>query len=350
MFQRPASRSSTRRPPSRSPAVSHAITPEQAESAVLRFQTLEDVDARFADFLDHAELVLGHSPDSRRGYKGTYANFRRYLRSRANAPLATRLCDIEGWISWNRKRDGKKALSSVTLNTYYRQLRPFFRDLEHRDGIPNPFDTVPPPKLPKGRLPKAKSFAECQQILATAEHHDWPSTFERWRAVAIFALFLYAGLRKGEVLRLKFGHVDPREGTLFIENSKGEKDRVVRIAPELRTILLRYISERRLRFPDGEKPPGPAFITSPKTRQGISEMTLRRLVAIVRRASGVNFSMHSLRHSFITTLLNNGTPIHVAQHLAGHAKITTTAGYLALTDADTRREIQKVSFRTARRS
>jgi site-specific recombinase XerD len=58
--------------------------------------------------------------------------------------------------------------------------------------------------------------------------------------------------------------------------------------------------------------------------------------------------MHSLRHSFITTLLNNGTPIHVAQHLAGHAKITTTAGYLALTDADLHREIQKLTFRRGR--
>jgi len=78
-------------------------------------------------------------------------------------------------------------------------------------------------------------------------------------------------------------------------------------------------------------------------------MTLRRIVRTIRRASGVAFSMHGLRHSFITTLLNNGTPIHVAQHLAGHAKITTTAGYLALTDEDVRREIQRLSFRSDRR-
>jgi site-specific recombinase XerD len=342
MFPHHPSRSSTRQPSSRPPTDAQAVTPAETPPAVLRFQTLEDLDARFASFLEHAEFVLGHSRDSVRGYKGTFGNFRRYLRSHANVPLPARLCDIEGWIAWNRKRDGKKPLSSVTLNTYYRQLRPFFRDLEHREGIPNPFDTVPPPRLPKGRLPKAKSFAECQQILATAEHHDWQSAFDRWRAVAIFALFLYAGLRKGEVLRLRLGHVDLREGTLFIENSKGEKDRVVRIAPELRTILARYTSERRLRFGDEV---GPAFITSTTTRQGISEMTLRRIARTIRRASGVAFSMHSLRHSFITTLLNNGTPIHVAQHLAGHAKITTTAGYLALTDADVRREIQKMSFR-----
>ena len=107
----------------------------------------------------------------------------------------------------------------------------------------------------------------------------------------------------------------------------------------------RYIGERRLRFRDTA---GPAFITSTQTRQGISETSLRRIIRKVRAASGIAFSMHSLRHSFITTLLNNGTPIHVAQHLAGHSKIMTTAGYLALTDGDLRREIQKMSFRTAR--
>jgi site-specific recombinase XerD len=347
MFPHPTTRSSTRQPSSRPPTDVQAVTPAPDHPAVLRFQTLEDVDARFANFLEHAELVLGHSADSVRGYKGTYGNFRRYLRSRANVPLPARICDIEGWIAWNRKRDGKKPLSTVTVNTYYRQLRPFFRDLEHRDGIPNPFDSVPPPKIGKRRIPKAKSFADCQQILSTAEHHDWPSAFDRWRAVAIIALFLYAGLRKGEVLRLQFGHVDLREGTIRIDRSKGDDDRVLRVAPELRAILARYVSERRLRFGDQV---GPAFITSTKTRQGISEMTLRRIVRTIRRASGVEFSMHGLRHSFITTLLNNGTPIHVAQHLAGHAKITTTAGYLALTDTDVRREIQKMSFRTGPRT
>jgi site-specific recombinase XerD len=356
MFPAPAPRPSTRQPSPRPPTDAQAVTPAETPPAVLRFQTLEDLDARFTAFLEHAAYVLGHSKDSVRGYKGTYGNFRRYLAARAAVPLPARLCDIEGWIAWNRKREGQKPLSSVTLNTYYRQLRPFFNDLEYRDGIQNPFHSVPPPRLPKGRLPKAKSYADCQQILATAEHHEWPSAFDRWRAMAVFALFLYAGLRKGEILRLKFGHVDLREGTLFIENSKGEKDRVVTIAPELRAILARYITERRVRFAIPESDAarraavvGPAFLTSTTTRQGISEMTLRRIVRIVRRASGVEFSMHSLRHSFITTLLNNGTPIHVAQHLAGHAKITTTAGYLALTNADLHREIQKLTFRRRQR-
>ncbi len=350
MFHSDTTRASARHPSSRPSANRQKVTADTRESAILGFQTLEDVDTRFADFLDHAEYSLGHSLDTRRGYKGTYGNFRQFLAARpGSVQLAQRLLDIQGWIAWNRKRssDAAKPLSSVTVNTYFRQLRPFFKDLAARDGISNPFDTVAPPRLPRVRLPRARTFEECQLILATAEHFDWPSPFERARALAILAIFLYAGLRKREVLWLKFAHVNLTTSKIFIEDGKGETDRVIDIAPELRAILGRYVSERRHVFTE-KNPAGPAFFTSTQTGQGISEASLRRMVAKVRRASGIPFSMHSLRHSFITVVLNNDSGIHVAQRLAGHKKITTTAMYIGLTDKDLRREIQKVSFRTRR--
>lgn len=321
----------------------------------MRFRTLEELDARFDDFLYRAKYVLGHSGDSLRGYKGTYGNFRHFLRSQQTVPLAEKLGDLEGWLAWNRRRSelAGRPLSKVTLNTYYRQLRPFFADLEYRDGVPNPFLHVPPPALPRVKLPKGRSFEECQQILATAEHLHWPSAFERWRALAIVATFIYAGLRKREVLRLQFGHVNligtKGIGSIEILDGKGATDRVVTVAPELQQILTRYVAERERLFPRASRPAGPAFFTSTQTGQGISESTLRRIVRAVRHASGVPFSIHSLRHSFITFVVTD-SGIGVAQRLAGHKKITTTAIYLSVTDADLRREIQKLSFRRPRRS
>jgi integrase len=353
MFPPPSSRASAQpRLPRASAHAQTVATPSVA--AVFRYETLESLDARFDDFLDRARYVLGHSKDSLRGYKGTYGNFRHYLRSRQDVPLPEKLCDLEGWLAWNRRRSAEagRPLSKVTMNTYYRQLRPFFHDLEYRDGIPNPFLSVPPPALPRVKLPQARTFEECQHILATTEHLEWPTAFDRWRALAIIATFIYAGLRKREVLRLQFGHVNlvgtHGVGTITIVDGKNDTDRVVTIAPELRTILARYIAERRRLFPRADRPAGPAFFTSPQTGQGISESTLRRIASTVRRSSGVPFSIHSLRHSFITMMVTE-SGIHVAQRLAGHKKITTTAMYLAATDADLRREIQKISFRSARR-
>ena len=72
---------------------------------------------------------------------------------------------------------------------------------------------------------------------------------------------------------------------------------------------------------------------------------LRRIHKAVRRASGIAFSLHGLRHSFVTMLLRSGVPLHVARELAGHTSITTTAGYLRVWDEDKRDQIRKVSFR-----
>jgi integrase len=308
-----------------------------AEDAVFLSWTLPDLDRRFRDFLDYAEFSLGHSPDTRRNYKGTYGNFRTFLMQGPPQDLARRLFAIEEWQIWNRKR----GISQVTLNTYFRQLRPFFRDLTARDGLPDAYQGLKPPPLP-AIIPKARSADECRHILLAAEQYPWDTAYERWRAVGIIGIMLYAGLRKGEVLRLRYLDVDLRDETIRINRGKGRhggKDRVVMVAPELRRILQNYLRERRrCGFT------GPGFFASMRTGQPISEATLKRAVETVRRASGIRFSIHSLRHSFVTMLLRSGVPIHVARELAGHSSITTTAGYLRVFDEDKREGVRKLRF------
>jgi len=328
--------------PSTGEAISRASTSQQRvigpvpDAPFLKWG-LRDLDARFRDFMEYAEFSLGHSADSRRGYKGTYGNFRKFLSTFPPEELPRKMFAIEEWISWNRKR----GISQVTLNTYFRQLRPFFLDMAKRDGFENPFVGLKPPHLP-AILPKARSLNECKHILLSAEQYDWDTPYERWRAVGIIGILLYAGLRKGEVLRLQFLDVNLDAETIRVNRGKGRyggKDRVVMIAPPLRRILEMYIRERRKHgFA------GPGFFASMKTGQPISESTFKRIVERVRHASGIRFSVHSLRHSFVTMLLKSGVPIHVARELAGHSNITTTAMYLRVFDEDKRQEIRKLSF------
>jgi site-specific recombinase XerD len=338
MSYRNTARASTRFRAHDASAIPQTLTPP----AVLRFESLDVLDIRFREFLRHAQLALKHSADSRRGYKGAYGNFRTFLLIDSRA-LPEKLCDIEAWVAWNEgrtKADGTK-LSGVSVNTYYRLLRPFFDDLEARDGLPNPFRGSRPPKIPRG-LPKARSAQECEQILRTAEHAQWESQFERWRAVAILATFLYAGLRKGELLRLGFNDVNLSEGEILVKDQKTNDERIVPIHPELYPVLHRYRKEREAVF---GKDAGAGFFTSLATAQGISDSTLRRIVTRVRRTSGIPFSMHSLRHSFVTTFLNSDGQMHVVQAAAGHKRITTTARYARVRKEDLHREMQKLSFR-----
>ncbi len=300
-------------------------------------KTLESWDRRFQEFCEYAVTALGHSAASLHGYRHAYRDFRRYV-DESGARLPDGFFDVEGWVRRNRRR----SLGPVTVNTYWRQLRPFFHDLERLEGIENPFRHMKPPGLPT-RMAKAYKPGDCRQILLAAEHYPWPSPFHRARAVAILATFLYAGLRRGELLRLNYNDVSLEDGTIRILRGKGRgggKDRTAYIAPELRHILEDYLRERRRR-----NIVGPGFFSSDRTGQGISLSTLRRIHAAIRMASRVPFSLHGLRHSFVTALLRSGVPIHIARDLAGHSSIATTAGYLRVWDEDKRDQIRKVSFR-----
>ena len=70
-------------------------------------------------------------------------------------------------------------------------------------------------------MPKARTPDECRRILLAATNNPWTTEFQRTRAVAIFGLLLFAGLRRGEVTRILFGDVDLDAGTIRIIRGKG---------------------------------------------------------------------------------------------------------------------------------
>jgi len=242
---------------------------------------------------------------------------------------------IEEWVVWNRKR----GLSAVSTRTFWRGCEVFYRFLERRDSIQNPFRGVKAPAAPAA-LPKARTADECRRILSAATNYPWKTEFLRTRALAIFGVLIFAGLRRGEVTRLLFTDVNVEAGTLRILRGKGRyggKDRTAYINEDLRRILHAYLRERaRMGYVC------PEFFVSVKSGQGLSVHQFVRIFKDVRRASGIRFSIHSLRHTFVTMLLQSGVPIHVAKELAGHTDINTTAGYLRVWDDEQREQIRKL--------
>jgi len=302
--------------------------------------TFRDLDRRFEAFLDTSLHVERKSRDTLRGYRGAYAMFRRFLAEGCKQlppTVGTRFFDIEGFVAWNNRR----GVAAMTTNHYWRALRPFFVDLERRDGVQNPFRGMRQPVI-GDPTPKALRPDECQRILLAADNYPWDSPFERRRAVGVLATAMYAGLRKKELLRLLFTDVDLDEGTIAIRGGKGRgdgKDRLVFMAPELRDVLDAYLRARIL-----ARVTAPGFWASPRGSALMSESALMRIVKRIRRASGIPFGLHRLRHSFVTLLLKAGVPIHVVQSLAGHASIRTTAGYFRVWDEDKRHGVERLSL------
>ena len=129
-----------------------------------------------------------------------------------------------------------------------------------------------------------------------------------------------AGLRVSEVVALKVGDIDSRRMVVRFEQGKRRKDRYVMLSPHLLELLRAW---RRATRPQGWLFPG---------RNPVQPMTTRQLNRACHAAAdmariGKPVSMHTLRHSFATHLLEQNIDIRVIQVLLGHAKLDTTALY-----------------------
>jgi integrase/recombinase XerD len=129
-----------------------------------------------------------------------------------------------------------------------------------------------------------------------------------------------AGLRVGEVVRLKIGSIDSERMLLHIEGGKGGRDRYAMPSPRLLEILRAYWKRARPSswlFP-GQEPGG-------HVSRGALQSACR--FARQRARIGKPVTAHSLRHSFATHLLESGTDIRIIQVVLGHTRLETTARY-----------------------
>jgi site-specific recombinase XerD len=169
------------------------------------------------------------------------------------------------------------------------------------------------------KIPQVLSPDETRRLLAVAGS---------LKARVMLSLTYGCGLRAGEVVRLKVKHIDSAQKIIRIEQSKGRKDRNVMLSPEMLD-LLRQWWKARVAF-DSRTPIQERWLF-PGRRPG-QPMTCRQLSRLFHEAAndaGIKKSvtLHALRHSFATHLLERGTDIRVIQALLGHDKLDTTARY-----------------------
>jgi integrase/recombinase XerD len=218
-------------------------------------------------------------------------------------------------------------------------LRPFFRFLETRNATPNPFEGVKAPGI-GDHTPKARSAEECRRILAAAASYPWRTPYQRARAVAVYSLLIFGGLRRGEIVRLYASDVNLEDGTIRINNGKGRnggKDRICYMNDQLRIALGDYLRER-----ESSRIVYPELFISLRTRRALTPAGLCQIVRVVRAASGVKHSLHSLRHAHVVLLLQSGVALHVVRELVGHRQLSTTANYLRVSDEEKRSQIQRL--------
>jgi integrase/recombinase XerD len=190
--------------------------------------------------------------------------------------------------------------------------------------------------------------------IRTRDHDTLPPVLTRQQVAALLVwirlrryrtplkLIYCCGLRLSECLGLTIHDIHGREGKLIIRSGKGCKDRVVPLPASMHRELQRYWLFHRhplLLFPNVGRGSNDPQTVAARMHAATGPMpcsSLQRLVIAARKDLNLPAaSVHTLRHSFATHLLEAGAHLHTIQQLLGHRQITTTMVYLHLTHQTT---------------
>lgn len=133
-----------------------------------------------------------------------------------------------------------------------------------------------------------------------------------------------SGMRISEVLNLKISDIDSKRMMIRIENSKGNRDREVMLSEKLLVLLREYykIYKPKKYIFEGQK----SDMYTARSAEQVFKNALKK-TGIQKKAS-----LHTLRHSYATHLIEQGTDIRIVQELLGHKNIKTTQLYTHITD------------------
>ncbi|MBU0727555.1 tyrosine-type recombinase/integrase [Patescibacteria group bacterium] len=203
----------------------------------------------------------------------------------------------------------EKGYASQTINVYLNAIKFYFYQIaKWRGNIDIRF---------------AKKSKKLPVILSREEIASVIDAINNRKHKLLIALAYSAGLRVSEAVSLKVKDVNLAELTLHIKEAKGKKDRITLISEKLCNDLRAQMNGKGINDYVFDSQRGGKLAT--RTAGKIFEDAMKK-VGIMKNAT-----FHSLRHSFATHLLENGTDVRYVQSLLGHSSITTTQLYTKVT-------------------
>jgi integrase/recombinase XerD len=243
-----------------------------------------------------------YSDNTIKTYSDALLSFLKYYHYKSISEI-----DNEDVIAFNNDFILKNKLSASYQNQVVNAIKLFFIKIENTKLN---VELVHRPKRPK-LLPNVLSKEEVKELLDATQNP---------KHKAMLSLIYACGLRCSEVLNIKPENLDTKRGVLIIKEAKGNKDRIaplsIKIIELLRTYFLSYKPKIYL-FEGQEK--GNAYDARSLQnvlKQSLNKTTIKRPV-----------TLHWLRHSYATHLLENGTDLRYIQEILGHKSSKTTEIY-----------------------
>jgi integrase/recombinase XerD len=244
-------------------------------------------------------------PTTQRGYLRAVEQLTRYLKRSPDTATAEELRQYQLHLV-------EAGATASRLNALITGLRFFYRTTLRTPEVLSLMSPLPEPE----RLPVVLSPEEVVKLLACAPN---------LKARTALSVAYGAGLRGSEVVRLKTTDIDSERMLIHVEQGKGSKDRTAMLSPALLAQLRQWYRHARAK---NAIQPGGWLFTGYRSKP-LSRRQLNRLFHQAATAAGIQrrVSLHCLRHSFATHLLEGKTDVRVIQVLLGHKKLETTARY-----------------------
>jgi site-specific recombinase XerD len=244
--------------------------------------------------------VRNLSPATQRSYLHAVAKFSRYF---GRSPDQLDLEDVRAY----QVQLVARGLSWPALNQIVCALRFFYGVTLGQTDLP---ERIPYAREPR-KLPLVLGADEVVRFLEAV-----PGLKSRTALTTAYA----AGLRASEAVRLKVSDIDSSRMMIRVEEGKGAKDRYAMLSPQLLTILRGYWRLAR---------PCQWLFPGRDESRPIDPQVLHAACRSACKAAGLGkrVTVHTLRHSFATHLLEAGTDIRIIQVLLGHSNLSTTARY-----------------------
>jgi len=200
------------------------------------------------------------------------------------------------------------------------------------------------------KMLKLQNITTLPEVLTIEQVHELIGSATTQRMFVYFWTVYSLGLRLNEALHLQVSDIDAERGWVHVHRGKGAKDRYVPLPTTTVRLLRNYWASHRhpcLLFPaDGRKhdlaKDGISQATTPMSETAV-QGAMKQITKKLR--FGKKVSIHTLRHSYATHLLEAGVGLKVIQKYLGHSSLQTTMVYLHLTDtaeANAREEIEKL--------
>jgi integrase/recombinase XerC len=281
-----------------------------------------------AEFLTHLEKQRDVSPNTVKAYGRDLKDFTTFLQSHYGArPWSWESIDrltMRGFLAHMQRRGLGKRSIARTLSA----IRTFYKYLANANDIDaNPAKMVGTPKSDR-YLPSYLDRAQIELLFQMAEARAMEGNFVDVRNLAILELFYSTGMRLSELQGISKGDLDIVSQQVKVRG-KGRKERIIPVGDHATLALRNYEAKRdALVSALGGSADRSAFFLA-RTGKRIGVRAVQQVVSAflkeIDEESGL--SVHSLRHTFATHLLDAGADLRAVQELLGHASVSTTQIY-----------------------